>query len=305
MNILFVYKGPKNPIVDAQANSIFTQGINVIKFPLKINNPVSYFIEYLRLLFFLVTNKVDIIHAHYSYSGIISGLTFKKTICSLMGSDVFNQNRLMLNITYLFHRYIWKTTIVKSKTMQKTFKRSIVIPNGVDLFTFKPLERTDVIEKTVLKQNKKNIIFIAEKIHRNSKNFQLAQSIYNNYLNKSDIELNLVTNKTQKDLLFYYNAADVFLLTSLSEGSPNTIKEAMACNCPIVTTNVGDVKKVLGDTKGCYVTSYSPDNIAEKLKNALEFCGRTNGRDRIKTIKLDSQSIAERIINIYKIQIKD
>ena len=92
---------------------------------------------------------------------------------------------------------------------------------------------------------------------------------------------------------------ELVILTSLWEGSPNVIKEAMACNCPIVSTNVGDVRWVIGDTEGCYITSFDPEDVAEKIKLALEFGKRTNGRDRIIELGLDSETIAKRLIDIY------
>jgi glycosyltransferase involved in cell wall biosynthesis len=99
------------------------------------------------------------------------------------------------------------------------------------------------------------------------------------------------------------NASDVLILSSLHEGSPNVIKEAMACNCPIVTTNVGDVKWVLDNTDGCYISSFDPKEYVEKIKLALEFSeknGRTKGRDRIIELGLDSVTIAKKIINVYQ-----
>ena len=303
MNILFVYKGPKNPIVDAQVTSLVKRGVNVTKFPLKILNPLNYLTEYIRLVRFLNRQKIDLIHAHYSYSGIIAGLTFLKTICSLMGSDVFSQRRLILRLTYFFHKYIWKKTIVKSKAMQKIFPKSTIIPNGVNLEMFRPIDRAEAIKRTSLDQKSKNIIFVVEKYHRNSKNFQLATLACSDYLDGTNTNLVLVTDKNQNELVNYYNAADVLLLTSLSEGSPNTIKEAMACNCPIVSTNVGDVKKVMGDAKGCYITSFDPKNIAEKLEKVLTFAGKTNGRERIKYLKLDAKKTADKIIRVYKKEI--
>ncbi len=93
------------------------------------------------------------------------------------------------------------------------------------------------------------------------------------------------------------------MLTSYNEGSPNVIKEAMACNMPIVSTNVGDVKEVVGKTKGCYITSFEPEDVAEKIKLALEFGKRTIGRDDIK--HLESSVIAKKIINVYKSVLKD
>ena len=98
------------------------------------------------------------------------------------------------------------------------------------------------------------------------------------------------------------NASDCVLLTSFSEGSPQFIKEAMACNCPIVTTNIGDVNWVLGNTDGCYLTSFKPEDVAEKIILAIEFRethGHTRGRERIIELGLDSETIAGKIISVY------
>jgi glycosyltransferase involved in cell wall biosynthesis len=101
------------------------------------------------------------------------------------------------------------------------------------------------------------------------------------------------------DLIPYYlNAADVLILTSLWEGSPNVIKEAMACNLPIVSTNVGDVKEVICNTEGCYITTFDAEDVAKKLEKAVQFGQRTNGR--IKIAHLDDQVIARKIIGLYK-----
>jgi teichuronic acid biosynthesis glycosyltransferase TuaC len=90
----------------------------------------------------------------------------------------------------------------------------------------------------------------------------------------------------------------VVLLTSLWEGSPNVIKEAMACNTPIVSTDVGDVKEIIGKTEGCFITSFDPEDVSDKIKKALEFGKRTTGREDIK--HLESGVVAKRIIAIYK-----
>ena len=81
----------------------------------------------------------------------------------------------------------------------------------------------------------------------------------------------------------------------------------MACNCPIVSTDVGDVRWVIGNTEGCYKCSYEPGDVAEKIKMALEFArtkGRTKGRQRIIELGLDSESIAKRIVEVYESVIK-
>ena len=80
--------------------------------------------------------------------------------------------------------------------------------------------------------------------------------------------------------------------------SPQIIKEAMACNCPIVATDVGDVRHLISDIEGCYLTSFDAEDVAEKIEKALEFGKRTNGRDRIKHI--DNRIIAEKVFQVYK-----
>jgi glycosyltransferase involved in cell wall biosynthesis len=94
----------------------------------------------------------------------------------------------------------------------------------------------------------------------------------------------------------YLNAADVLLLTSTSEGSPNVVKEAMACNCPVVATDVGDVKLIIGNTKGYYITKFDVKDVASNLLNAINF-GKTNGRNNIE--HLNSKNIALKLISIY------
>jgi len=88
------------------------------------------------------------------------------------------------------------------------------------------------------------------------------------------------------------------ILTSKFEGSPNVIKEAMACNCPIVSTDVGDVREVIGNTEGCFITSFEPEGVAKKIKLAIEFNKKTNGRDNIT--HLDEKVIAQRLIDVYQ-----
>jgi glycosyltransferase involved in cell wall biosynthesis len=101
----------------------------------------------------------------------------------------------------------------------------------------------------------------------------------------------------------YYNAVDVILLTSLHEGSPNVVKEAMACNCPVVSTDVGDVRWLFGDTPGYFITSFDYKDVVEKIKLAINFREKyyqTKGRERIIDLGLDSGTVAGRIIDVYR-----
>ena len=106
-------------------------------------------------------------------------------------------------------------------------------------------------------------------------------------------------NRDQVNALMYN--CDALLMTSRTEGSPQVIKEAMACGCPIVSVDVGDVAERVSGVKGCYVVpSREPKDIAEAILQAIAFEGRTNGRDRIIDMGLSNEQVAEQLIAIYK-----
>jgi glycosyltransferase involved in cell wall biosynthesis len=79
------------------------------------------------------------------------------------------------------------------------------------------------------------------------------------------------------------------------------IKEAMTCGCPIVSVDVGDVAERTEGVEGCFVVpSREPNDIAEALKKAIAFKGRTKGRERIIEMRLANEQVAKRIIKIYE-----
>ena len=96
-------------------------------------------------------------------------------------------------------------------------------------------------------------------------------------------------------------AADALLMTSRTEGSPQVIKEAMACRCPIVSVDVGDVAERMNGVKGCYVVpSREPKDIAAALLQAITFEGITNGRERIIEMGLSNEQVAKQLKEIYE-----
>jgi len=215
-----------------------------------------------------------------------------------MGSDLLRKNTINRFITALFHKLFWRATIVKSEGMRLRLKNSYVIPNGVDLALFSPMQKTEAIQNTDLDPGNLNIIFVATSIAESVKNFKLAQEAVS-LLDDQKVKLVPLSMLTQEMLRFYYNAADLLLLTSLSEGSPNVIKEAMACNCPIVTTDVGDVREVIGDARQCHVTGFNPRDIAKKIKIVIQSGERSNGREKVSY--LDSARIANKLIDLYRL----
>lgn len=309
MKIIFVSsgntKGGISPIVKNQGESIKEEGVEIDFFTIDGKGIKGYLKSIFRLREYLKNSNYDAVHAHYWISGIVASLAgAKPLIVSLMGDDI--KAKVWFRwIIYIFHHLYWSATIVKSKDMYDSFKQKdvYIIPNGINLERFKPIDRELALKETGWDRDKKHILFTSNP-HRFEKNFQLAKDAVALMDNNRDIELHFLVDIPNEKISYYYNSANVVVLTSLWEGSPNAIKETMACNIPIVSTNVGDVKEVISSTKGCFISSFNPTDFALKIEDALNYNKRTEGRENIKYLK--SNLIAKKIIKIYKnITIKD
>jgi teichuronic acid biosynthesis glycosyltransferase TuaC len=301
MKVLFVSSGNSSngisPIILNQGTSLQNQGASVAYFTIKGKGIIGYLKAIPKLQKFIKKNKFDIIHAHYSLSAFVATLSgAKPLVVSLMGSDVKSKKYFKLFIK-LFNKFSWAKMIVKSEDMKLSLgiKEVEIIPNGVDFERFQPIDKIIALKETGWDNTKKHVLFAANP-ERYVKNFKLAKDAFD-LLNRSDIDLHFLNEVPNVQLPFYFNAADVVLLTSLWEGSPNVIKEAMACNRPIVSTDVGDINNLIGKTEGCYISSLDPKDIMIKIKKAVNHKLDTNGREDVKHLK--SNEISQKIINLY------
>jgi glycosyltransferase involved in cell wall biosynthesis len=316
MKVLFVSRGTKNEGVNSlikdQGESIKKFNIELDYFVIIYKGIFGYLFCVWKLWRHLFNNNYDIIHAHYGLSGLVAIFANwskkRKLIVSFMGTDLMgvvgtNGKTSILGrlLVYANQRLVFRTdyVIVKSKEMASkiSHKNIAIIPNGLDLNYFLPIEKSVAFKKTGWSSNFKHILFMADP-KRPEKNYFLAEKALS-LIDTPNIELHYLNHLPHNEVVYYYNAADVCLLSSCHEGSPNVIKEAMACNSPIVTTSVGDVVWQLGDTKGCFVTSFDPSDMAEKIKKALDFKQKTNGRNRIMELELDASNVALKIILVY------
>jgi len=238
----------------------------------------------------------------------------EKLIVSFMGSDLIQSNngfgvltifhRLETLTHRFFARFLYDFTIAKSYNLTINLSRNTkyqIIPNGVDLTDFYPLSMDDAKGKLGLRPDTHYILFASSK-NRSVKNFDLAFSAIR-MLGNHDLVLLEMNNYSREEVNLLYSSVDCLILTSFHEGSPNVIKEAMACNCPIVATKVGDIEQVISQTPGCFLTTFDVEEIADKLSQALAFSdtvGRTNGRENLKFLRLDSHSIALKLIDLYR-----
>jgi teichuronic acid biosynthesis glycosyltransferase TuaC len=302
MKVLFVSSGNihgLNPIIENQGESLKRAGIDLEYFTIKGKGIGGYLKNVMPLRRKIRKGEYDVIHAHYSLSAITASLALKRPIVvSLMGSDVYSSGFILKLIRWL-SKIWWNVTIVKSEEMKEKLglPSAQIIPNGVNIELFKPTDRLASCRQLGWNAEIKNILFPANK-KREVKNYSLAEQSVN-LLDKWNVQLHSLDKVPNSQMPFYYSAADVVLMTSHWEGSPNAIKEAMACNVPIVATNVGDIAKSLQGVKNCHVTGFDPIIIASCVQQVFETGGGSDGRDKISHLRLEESLIAKTIIDIY------
>ncbi len=303
MKIFFVCSGNQgiSPIIGSQADSLNNKRIELKIVPIIGKGVWGYLKNIPQLRKQIMAFNPDIIHSHYSFCGIIAALASQKIpiVVSLMGSDT-HQLKIMKLIIKLFSDYKWTKTIVKSEDMKIRLglKNAVVLSNGVDLNLFHPLDKKECRQNLGWDLDNKYILF-ASNPDRKEKNFALAQGTINR-IKINSVNLKIIYHIDHSQMPVYLNAADILLLTSKWEGSPNIVKEAMACNVPVVATKVGDIEYLFGNTEGYYYTDTDPDKLAGKINYVLNNDIKPNGRQRIIDLELDSESITDKLIQVYQ-----
>lgn len=321
LKVLFVTSGNSKyhqnmpAFIQTQAESLIKLGVNLEFYQIKGKGIRGYLKSIRPLRERLITSTYDIIHAHYGFCGVVAALSRRKEkiIVSFMGESEFvpdkedKGNLLIWAMTFVhrfFARWVFDFVIFKSENLARFIKgisnKSIVLPNGINLDVFKPMNKQQARIYLNLPLNIEIVLWIGNTT-RSVKGYSLAKNAVESIkFENSNIYFLVVNNIPNDQLPYYYNAADVFLLSSYSEGSPNVVKEAMACNCPIVATDVGDVSHLLNGVSGCIVAkSFSHNELSIMLKKVLKAKMRSEGLDRIEALGLDARIIASRLISVY------
>jgi glycosyltransferase involved in cell wall biosynthesis len=182
----------------------------------------------------------------------------------------------------------------------KTRQRSRIITSGLDLNRFSPANGIEARRRLGWNLQDPIVLFVcADAALPAVKRPDLAKSVMEQVkrlLPKA--ELKIVAGRPQGELPDYYNAADLLLLTSASEGSPNVVKEALACNLPVVSTRVGDVPDLLTGLSNCHVCEADSGNMSAKVIEVLTSGERTNSRQRMSAYSLERTSLA--ILEVYR-----
>ena len=264
---------------------------------------IAYLKSLGRLRRHLKQNSYDIIHCHHSYSGVtflLSGQWPNTRRLLSYQSDPRNEGGIILfNILYRFFDRI----ILKNRPKETNLSKTVYLPNGVNTGFFAPMDKSECKKKLGLDQSKRYILFMdsynrrpCKRIDRYSETLAILKEKYH----YSNIEPLVLTNTGRSLIPAYINASDLHLLTSDFEGSPNSVKECLACNVPVVSTPVGNVIDMLSDVGGSYVSkSFDPEELAELSDKAFRFRNYAS-RASITEKGLDIQTVAKKLIDVYK-----
>jgi len=272
-------------------------------------------LKYLQRLgdLYALTPSVDLVHAHYGYCGWLArSQTSRPIVISFMGDDLLGTPDVTGRIggfsrcvvqadRWLAHAV--DAVIVKSADMARVVApvRVHVIPNGVDLQMFRPLDMDGAKARLGLSAGTCYVLFPGRP-EEPRKAFPLAQAVAAETARRigAPIEL-LPLGRVEPDQVpLYMNACSAMVLTSFLEGSPNVVKEAMACNLPIVAVPVGDVSELLHGVDRCATGPRDVGALSAALADILRNAARSNGRSAVEQKGLDLGSVARKVVDVYE-----
>lgn len=252
----------------------------------------------------LKKNHYDVIHCHHSISALIlllAGGAFRnKCLVSYQNDPTreFGGTKLFRVLYPFFNRVIIKNT---SPYLQK--KKVVYLPNGTNADFFKPLNKEECRKELGWDMDKRYILYMDSNAGtRTQKRYDRYQEVLallrKDYDNIESIEL---TNTPREKIPMYMNACDLHLMTSDFEGSPNSVKECLCCNTPVVSTDVGNVMDMMGDIPGCYVTKEKDAaELAGCVRKVFESNEAFNGRELFLAKGYGIETVAGKLKKLYE-----
>ncbi len=241
--------------------------------------------------------RYDLIHAYYGHCGMLALLQGKyPTVVTYLGSDLLSRtDGLIGKVAARFASGL----IVQSEEMKRASKRSdaCIIPFGINLDLFFPRPIEEARRELGLGLDEKLVLFPWDPA-RPVKRFDVIREAVRILRQKYErVRVVAVYDHPHEVVARYMNACDALVLASEHEGSPMALREAMACNLPIISVDVGDARQIIANTDGCYLCEREPADIAEKLELVFERGSRTNGALSIR--KADAEWGAEQVLRLY------
>lgn len=176
--------------------------------------------------------------------------------------------------------------------------RVATISCGVDLRLFQPMHASECRARLGWNESEFHVLFVTN--NRDPiKRPELARASVDVLVREGvPARLQLLHGVRYEDVPLWLNAADVLLVTSRREGSPTVVKEALACDRPIVSVAVGDIEGQIEGVEGCYIAEASPEALADGLRRVRSGPRHVRGRERVAEHALERT--ADRLRDFYE-----
>jgi glycosyltransferase involved in cell wall biosynthesis len=251
----------------------------------------------------VVNEKFDGVYVFWGgiSAWIVTQYSFAPVVVCLLGSDLMGSYTVdgkktsFGKLLAFFSRQACKEAkgiVVMSEKMKQRLaptqqQKTLVLPEGVDLEKFYPKDKQECRKLLGWREEENVVLFFNSGAF--VKNAPLANAAFQLLkVKEPNASLVEVKNVPHHELINYYNAADLLLLTSFHEGSNNSIKEALACNCPVVSTDAGDANDRLDGVIPSYcIKDFDAAMLAEKMAEILHNPQRCNGREKVASVSIE------------------
>jgi teichuronic acid biosynthesis glycosyltransferase TuaC len=254
--------------------------------------------------------RYDLVHAQFGQSGLVALPKRLPLVVTFRGDDLQGIVGRNLEITpagkvlRTLSRMVARAAdacIVVSEHMKAYLPRAVsahVIPSGLDFDQFRPIPRDEARAQLGLPLDKRLVLFVGNPAVER-KRYPLAREAVDILTRSLPADLVVAWKVRHRDVPVWMNACDALVFTSMQEGSPNAVKEALACDLPVVSVPVGDVAQRIGGVAGCELCpDETPESIAAALERVLRRGIRVAGRAAVQD--LDERRLAQQVIAVYR-----
>jgi teichuronic acid biosynthesis glycosyltransferase TuaC len=299
------------PYLVRQVDYLRRAGIEVEVFSFRgARRPLNYLRAWRQLRRRLRARPFDLVHAQFGQSALLAWPKRVPLVITFHGCDLQGvkrpDGRLSLGGWFLVRlcqlmALQTDAVIIVSERMRRFLPASVtahVIPTGLDFDQIPTMSCEEARRQLGLPLSQRLVLFVgdpAEPVKRHA----LAVSAVDILNQTCPATLVVGWRRPRREILVLMNACDALVVTSIQEGSPCVVKEALACNLPIVSLDVGDVPERVRGVAGCEVCADErPETIAAALVRTLERGGRTQGRDAVQA--LDETRLTAQVLDVYR-----
>jgi glycosyltransferase involved in cell wall biosynthesis len=298
------------PFVVRQVDFLRRNGIDVDVLAFRgARNPLNYLRAWWRVHRRLRENRYDLIHAQWGQTVPTTIPTRLPLVVTFRGGE--GEGIVGDNGRYTFSGYVLRLVsafaarradeLVAVSAHMRSYlppRHVHIIPSGLDFSRFLLRPRNEARAELGLPLAKRLVLFVGNPAEAR-KRYALAQQVVSRLDKDLDTQLVVAWDVPHERIPVYMNACDALLFVSMYEGSPNVVKEALACNLPVVSVTVGDVAERLHGVDGCHVApGDDPQALAEMLAKVLRADKRVEGRAAVQ--ELDENRLAQRMIDVYR-----